>query len=212
MKNKSVAIIGGGASGLLCAIFCARKSLKVDVYEQNSKVAKKILVSGNGRCNISNTNLNSNDYFSNNHAFVKPALDNFGYKEFEKFCSSIGLILQTKDDGRVYPLSNEAKSVVALLLSEVKKLSINIHLNSKVTDIKKLFSEYDSLVIATGSLAGSHLGGNNDGLEFAKEFSHNIITPYPSLVQLHLNSHIAPKMSGSKINAEVSLFVNNKLN
>ena len=211
MKNKSVAIIGGGASGLLCAIFCARKSLNVDVFEQNTKVAKKILVSGNGRCNISNTNLNVNDYFSNNYAFVKPALNNFGYKEFEKFCLSIGLILETKNDGRVYPLSNEAKSVVALLLSEAKKLSINIHLDSKITNIKKLALEYDSVVIATGSLAGSHLGGNDDGLEFAKEFYHNIITPYPSLVQLHLNSNIAPKMSGSKINAEVSLFINNKL-
>ena len=208
---KKIAIIGAGASGLICAIFCARKSLKVDAFEQNTKVAKKILVSGNGRCNISNTCLNANDYFSNNYAFVKPALNNFGYKEFEKFCLSIGLILQTKNDGRVYPLSNEAKSVVALLLSEAKKLSINIHLDSKVTDIRKLASEYGSLVIATGSLAGSHLGGNNDGLEFAKEFSHNIITPYPSLVQLHLDSNIAPKMSGSKINAEVSLFVNNKL-
>jgi predicted Rossmann fold flavoprotein len=211
MKNKSVVIVGAGASGLLCAIFCARKSLKVDVFEQNAKVANKILVSGNGRCNISNTNLNTNDYFSNNYAFVKPALDNFGYKEIEKFCLSIGLILETKNDGRIYPLSNEAKSVVALLLSEAKKLSIKIHLNYKITDIKKLASEYDSIVIATGSLAGSHLGGNNDGLEFAKEFSHNIITPYPSLVQLHLNSNIAPKMSGSKINAQVSLFINNKL-
>ncbi len=207
---KKTAIIGGGASGLICAIFCARKGVEVDLYEQNSKCAKKILVSGNGRCNITNTNLTYNDYFSQNPLFVEFALKEFGFLEFEKFCHSIGLLLDAKDDGRVYPLSNEAKSVASLLINYAKNLGVNFHTDTKITDIKKLLNEYDAVVVATGSEAASHLGGNSDGLEFAKEFGHNIVPTYPSLVQLHLDSKIVKKMSGAKVDGEVTLLINNK--
>ncbi|MCK4737723.1 MAG: NAD(P)/FAD-dependent oxidoreductase [Sulfurimonas sp.] len=207
---KKVAIIGGGASGLLCAIFCAKQNLHVDVFEQNSKCAKKILVSGNGRCNITNKNLSSNDFFSDNPSFTEEALKEFGFNEFEKFCESIGLVLDIKDDGRAYPLSNEAKSVASLLINHAKKLGVTIHTDKKITNIKELLNDYDSVVIATGSEAASHLGGNRDGLDFAEVFGHNIIPTYPSLVQFHLDSKIAHKMSGAKLNGEVTLLINNK--
>ena len=207
---KKTAIIGGGASGLLCAIFCAKNGVHVDLYEQNAKCAKKILVSGNGRCNITNTNLTCNDYFCQNPLFMDYALEEFGFSEFEKFCKSIGLLLDIKADGRVYPLSNEAKSVAFLLINHAKNLGVNFHTDTKITDIKKLLSRYDAVVVATGSQAASHLGGNGDGLIFAKETAHNIIPTYPSLVQLHLDSKIQKKMSGTKTEGEVTLFVNNQ--
>ena len=210
MSSKKVAIIGGGASGLLCAIFCAKAGVKVAVYEQNSKCAKKILVSGNGRCNITNTKLCSNDYFSDNSTFVADALNEFGFKEFEKFCNSIGLMLDIKDDGRVYPLSNEAKSVVKIFEEYALSLGVVFHTDTKIDNIKELQEKYDSVVVATGSEAASHLGGNADGHTFAKEFGHNIVPTYPSLVQLHLNSSIAKKMSGAKINGEATLLLNHK--
>ncbi|MFT7004004.1 MAG: putative Rossmann fold flavoprotein [Sulfurimonas sp.] len=208
--NKKIAIIGGGASGLLCAIFCARESFEVDVFEQNSKCAKKILVSGNGRCNITNKNLSTNDFFSNNPSFVIDALNSFGFNEFTNFASSIGLLLDVKGDGRAYPLSNESKSVASLLLSHATNLGVKIHTDTKITDIKELVTKYDSVVIASGSEAAEHLGGNSDGYEFAKEFGHNIIPTYPSLVQFHLNSAIAHKMSGVKTVGDVTLLINNK--
>ena len=208
-KNKKIAIIGAGASGLLCAIECAKVSFHVDIYEQNSKCAKKILVSGNGRCNVTNTQFTQNDYFSQNPSFVKYALEKFSFKEFEKFTSSIGLLLDIKDDGRVYPLSNEAKSVASLLINHAKILGVNIFTDTKITDMKELLESYDAVVIATGSEAASHLGGNNDGQKFAKKFGHNIIPTYPSLVQLHLNSTTHIKMSGAKVTGEVTLFINN---
>jgi len=210
MSSKKVAIVGGGASGLLSAIFCAKGGAKVDIFEQNSKCAKKILVSGNGRCNITNTNLSSKDYFSDNPLFVEDALNEFGFLEFEKFCNSIGLILDIKDDGRVYPLSNEAKSVAKILEDYALSLGVVFHRDTKIEKIIELQEKYDDVVVATGSEAASHLGGNADGYAFAREFGHNIITTYPSLVQLHLNSNIAKKMSGAKLNAEVTLLVNSK--
>ncbi|MEA1956158.1 MAG: NAD(P)/FAD-dependent oxidoreductase [Campylobacterota bacterium] len=203
-----IAIIGGGASGLLCAIFCAKNSCAVDIYEQNSKVGKKILVSGNGRCNITNKNISKNDYFSDNPTFVESALKEFGFNEFKKFIESLGLLLDIKEDGRCYPLSNEAKSVVSILTNYALNLGVNIHTDAKIENAKEMFKTYDKVVIATGSSAGSHLGGNDDGLKFAKEFGHNIIPTYPSLVQFELNSKIAPKMAGAKVDAEVTLLLN----
>ena len=207
---KNVAIVGGGASGLLCAIFCAKESCKVEVFEQNSKCAKKILVSGNGRCNITNTNITQDDFFSENPSFVNDSLNSFGFKEFEKFVNSIGLLLDVKDDGRVYPLSNEAKSVAKILEEYAKSLGVVFHTDKKITDIKELMKKYHSVVVATGSQAGEHLGGNSDGLEFAKVYGHNIIPTYPSLVQFHLDSSVAKKMSGAKVDGEVTLFLNHK--
>jgi len=210
MKKRKVAIVGAGASGIFCAIFCAKNGADVVVYEQNTKPAKKILVSGNGRCNISNKNLNLNDYFGEKPSFVSYALEQFGFHQFEKFCEKIGLLLNTLEDGRAYPLSNEAKSVAKIFEDYAHSLGVVFHNDTKITTIKPLLEDNDAVVVATGSRAAEHLGGNDDGELFAKEFEHSIVPAYPSLVQLHLNSKIAKKMSGTKLNAEVTLLVNAK--
>ncbi|WP_457749461.1 NAD(P)/FAD-dependent oxidoreductase [Sulfurimonas sp.] len=207
---KSVAIIGGGASGLVCAVFCAKAGLHVTLYEQNTKPAKKILVSGNGRCNITNKNLHVNDFFSQNPNFAEYAIKNFDFKEFEKFAASIGLLLHVTDDGRAYPLSNEAKSVAKIFIEYALSLGVVFHTEHKITDIKKLTKNYDSVVVASGSRAASHLGGNADAEAFAKVFGHSTVEAYPSLVQLHLASNTAKKMSGAKLNAEVTLLINHQ--
>lgn len=206
--SKKVSIIGAGASGILSAILCAKAGAKVEVYEQNTKIGKKILVSGNGRCNISNRHLSSSDYFSQNPSFVDFALQSFGFDKFEKFCNEIGLLLNVVDDGRAYPLSNEAKSVVKIFEDYAKGLGIVFHTETHITDIKQLMNDSDALIVATGARAGEHLGGNSNGDEFAKEFGHTTLPAYPSLVQLHLNSQIAKKMSGVKLSAEVTLILN----
>ena len=210
MKKKDVAIIGAGASGLMCAIECARKGLHVSLFEQNKKPAKKILVSGNGRCNISNVNLSRGDYFSQNPSFVEYALNTFDFKTFQTYMQQCGLLLQTLDDGRAYPLSNEAKSVVHTLLQQAKIHGVEIYTEKKITTIKHLFDEYQNVVIATGSEAASHLGGCADGYHFAQEFGHSIVPTFASLVQLHLNTPFLAKLSGVKLNAKVTLLINNQ--
>jgi len=208
--KKNVAIVGAGASGLLSAIFCAQAGNAVDIFEQNTKPAKKILVSGNGRCNITNTNINKNDFFSDNSDFIEYSLKEFGFSEFAKFCSSLGLVLDVKEDGRVYPLSNEAKSVAKIFEDYAKGLGVAFHTDNKITDVQALLKKYDSVIVATGSEAASHLGGNSDGQEFAREFGHAIVPTYPSLVQFHLDSKVAHKMSGAKIDGEVTLLINSQ--
>ena len=206
--QKTVAIIGAGASGLLSAILCASNGVKVTLFEQNAKIAKKILVSGNGRCNISNKNLSSRDYFSDNPSFVEFGLKSFGFVEFEKFANAIGLCLNVLEDGRAYPMSNEAKSVVKIFEDYARSLGVVFQTQEKVSKIKPLLEEFNAVIVATGSRAGEHLGGNADGEVFAQEFGHTLVPSYPSLVQLHLNSQIATKMSGAKLHAEVTLILN----
>lgn len=205
---KKVAIIGCGASGLMCAIMCAKNGINVDIFEQNSKCAKKILVSGNGHCNIHNKTITKDDYYSNENAFVEYALKLFGYKEFKKFAYEIGLLLEERADGRIYPKSNESKSVANALVDQAKALGVNIYTDTKIISAKELFKEYEIVVIASGLGA---FGGSDDALNFAKEFSHSIIDPYPSLVQLHLDSRSVKKMSGVKVDASLKLFIDKKL-
>ena len=206
--RKRVAVVGGGASGLMTAILVAESGADVTLFEQNSRVAKKILVSGNGRCNISNTHLSANDYFGENPSFVSYALEAFGFIAFEKFCNSIGLLLTTLEDGRAYPLSNEAKSVAKIFEEYALSLGVVFHKEERVTNIAPLLKKYDSVVIATGSRAAEHLGGNADAEHFAMAYGHSIVPAYPSLVQLHLKESIVKKMSGTKIEAAVTLYVN----
>ncbi|MDO9207579.1 MAG: aminoacetone oxidase family FAD-binding enzyme, partial [Sulfuricurvum sp.] len=219
---NTIAIIGGGAAGLMAALSAARGGANVTIYEHNASVGKKILASGNGRCNIINTSSCADDYAGANPQFVQYALEQLPYVAFETFCHSIGLLLDAKDDGRCYPLSNEAKAVLIAFKSAVTEAGVKILTEKKVT---ALFKEkgrfivqsdqdkmsYDKVLIATGSEAAPQLGATADGYRFAHSFGHEIIPQYPSLVQLHLNSNIHHKMAGVKTFAEVTLTINNKL-
>ncbi len=218
--NK-VAIIGGGAAGLMAALTAAKAGADVTVYEHNKSVGKKIMASGNGRCNIINTTAYVSDYFGTNPTFVTYALEAMPYRAFEKFCLAIGLLLDAKDDGRCYPLSNEAKSVVIAFSEAVKTAGVTILTDQNVTHIAKdgqhftvqtdqAKTAYDKVLIATGSEAAPQLGATGDGYTFAKAFGHTIEPPYPSLVQLHIDSEIHHKMAGVKTVAEVTLYLNGK--
>ncbi|MDD2265783.1 NAD(P)/FAD-dependent oxidoreductase [Sulfuricurvum sp.] len=221
MNLNKIAIIGGGASGLMAALFAARAGADVTVYEHNSGVGKKILASGNGRCNIINTTATYEDYAGNDPHFVTYALKQLSFHYFEKFCHSIGLILDIKEDGRCYPLSNEAKSVLIALKSAVSESGAKIFTDSNVTAITKDDTHftvqtqqgkqrYNKVLIATGSEAAPQLGASADGYSFAKQFGHEILPTYPSLVQLHLNSKNHHKMAGVKTTAEVTLIIDGK--
>ncbi|MFA5216624.1 NAD(P)/FAD-dependent oxidoreductase [Sulfuricurvum sp.] len=218
--NK-IAIIGGGASGLMAALFAARSGADVTIYEHNSGVGKKILASGNGRCNIINTTSSADDYSGADPQFVTYALKQLGFNYFQKFCLSIGLVLDIKEDGRCYPLSNEAKSVLIALKSAVSKAGVKILIDTQVTTISKIENRFivetssdknlfNKVLIATGSEAAPQLGATADGYNFAKSFGHEIMPTYPALVQLHLNSKNHHKMAGVKTTAEVTLIIDGK--
>jgi predicted Rossmann fold flavoprotein len=205
----------------MAALFASRAGTAVTLYEHNSDVGKKILASGNGRCNIINTTATCDDYAGENPSFASYALKQLSFGYFISLCRSLGLELDIKEDGRCYPLSNEAKSVVLALKNGVQNLGVDINCEETVNTItyqgnsftvhtNKTKRQFDKVVIATGSQAAPQLGSTADGHTFAKHFGHTIVTTYPSLVQLELNSKIHAKMAGVKTVATVELIVNNK--
>lgn len=218
---KRLAIIGGGASGLMAAITAASQHISVDIFEKNSSVGKKILASGNGRCNIINTHYHNADFSSSSPDFSSHALEKFNFTAFEKFAQSIGLFLDKKDDGRCYPMSNEAKAVVNALLTRAQLLGVSIITDAHVTSLAKenssfsiqtatnTYDNYDYLLITSGSEAAPQLGGSDEGYTFAKTFGHSINLTYPALVQLHIDSNVHHKMSGVRKEASVHLYINN---
>ena len=205
----------------MAAICAARSSSDVTIYEHNSSVGKKILASGNGRCNIINTTATADDYFGTDPHFATYALEQLPFADFIDFCHSIGLLLDIKEDGRCYPLSNEAKAVLYALSSAAKDAGVKILIDTKVNKIVKTHDaflvhtdhdkmKFDKVLIATGSQAAPQLGATDDGYRFANAFGHTLVPSYPSLVQLHLNSKTHPKMAGVKTFTEVTLYVNSK--
>ncbi|MDX9901907.1 MAG: NAD(P)/FAD-dependent oxidoreductase [Aliarcobacter sp.] len=217
-----IAIIGAGAAGIIAAITAKRlnKNLQIDLFDANKSIGKKILASGNGRCNISNNQITSKNYLGENPDFTSFALKEFDFKAFEKFCKSIGLLLDIKPSGKVYPLSNEAKSVTNLLELALQELGVNIYLESMITDIEKIddkfnittkeneYKAYDKVVISNGLGAAPQLNANESGLEFASKFGHSFNPTYPSLVGLKTDNTYNGKLQGVKKECNVSLYIN----
>ncbi len=205
----------------MAAIFAAQSGANVTIYEHNNSVGKKILASGNGRCNIINTTATCDDYAGETPSFVSYPLKQLSFDYFVTLCRSIGLELDVKEDGRCYPLSNEAKSVVLALKNGVESLGVHVrceHAVSAITHQGSVFTvhtqnskqQYDKVLIATGSMAAPQLGSTGDGYTLAKHFGHTIVPAYPSLVQLELDSKIHAKMAGVKTLSSVELLINNK--
>ena len=212
-----IAIIGAGASGVMAALIAKNDHNIIDLYDKNDCIGKKIRVSGNGKCNISNANISKYDYFGNNLDFLEYGLKEFNYKRFEKFCNDLGLYLVEKDEGKVYPLSFESNSVIKIFYEKIKEKGINLRLSQEIVSVKKSdkkfilensekkISLYDKVLISSGSRAASKLGGSSFSEDVAKYFGHTLYQTYPSLVQLETKEKKVSKMAGVKIEAKVTL-------
>ncbi len=214
----NVAIIGGGASGLVCAIEAARKGHTVSVFEKNSKVGRKILATGNGKCNISNQNISLSRYHGEAIHLMKEVLKRFDALTCKTFFAKLGLEMREGEEGRLYPMSHQATSVVDTLLHEARSLGVHFFLESEVTKVEKKQSTFflhvkerihtfDACVIATGSVAWKALGSSGSGYAFAKAFGHRLIEPFPSLVQCVGEQEDVRIASGVKMESTVELFV-----
>ncbi len=207
----NIAIIGAGASGLLASIFLAKKNHHVTIFEKNNKVGKKLLATGNGRCNVTNENISLNNFYSHsNISLIKPILENFNYKKCKDFFNNIGVEFVNNEIGRVYPMSQNSSSIVDSLEYEALHNNVTINLNTKIENINydgQYYiinnKKYDKLIIATGSTAMPKLGGDTSGYNFAKQFNHNIIDPFASLVQLVSDDKNLDMISGVKIDGVV---------
>jgi predicted Rossmann fold flavoprotein len=216
-----IAIIGAGASGLVAAIVAARLGAKVCIFEKNTKVGKKILATGNGRCNITNEHIGVENFHGQNPSFVKACLKEFNTFTCKNFFEELGILVKEGQKGRLYPYSGHSSSVVELLVYECERLGVEIFLESEVLGIEKKADNFalilenkvvhvKKVLVATGGLAMPSLGSSQSGYMFAKAFQHTIIPTHPSLVQLVCEENLKP-ISGVKCEGEVSLLVDNEL-
>jgi hypothetical protein len=216
-----VVVVGGGASGLLVSILISRCNTEVILLEKNSRVGKKILVSGNGKCNIGNISPQPKNYYSSNPNFINKALENYGAKEIIDIFKTIGIEIIEGSDGKLFPLSLQASSVVDILEYEAKRLGVEIICDCEVNNISKKDNIFtikstikdilaETVILTSGSQAYPKLGGSSRGLDIATSLGHNIVTPLPSLVQLSSDETWVKEVSGVKINSTVSLYANNQ--
>ena len=219
MKTKPVIIIGGGASGLMAAILIAREGIAVTLLEQNSKVGKKILVSGNGKCNIGNQHIVPLRYHSQNPRFIEEVLTGYGAEEIREVFESLGLPLIEGKEGKLFPMSLQASTVVEVLIHEAQCVGVEILCDCVVESISENEKGFvlqtslgdktcDTLLLASGSPAAPRLGGTFTGLEMAASLGHTLIPAYPSLVQLCSEEEWVKKASGVKVEAVVKLYAN----
>lgn len=201
MNYSDVIIIGGGASGSFCALF-ASKNQKITIIDNQNKIAKKILVTGNGRCNLTNKTISYENYNQN----IQPYLNKFNANQTLDFFKSIGLETYFDEQGRVYPLSNSAKSVQEVLQNQIEKRNIDVKLETEVTNITK---NEDNFILETtkGIFSCKKLvvaTGGNSMLKTLKNLNINYKTFSPSLVSLKtkISKNLANvKLSNVKVTA-----------
>ena len=213
---SKVVIIGGGASGLLTAIV-ASSNHEVIILESNDKCGKKILLTGNGKCNYWNEEINSNHYHTDNIDILEKIITEENQKEVLTFLGKLGIYPKIKN-GYYYPYSNQATSVRTLLVNELEKRNIRVIYNCKVTDIKKsddMFAIYsgdrkilaDQVIIATGSKAFPKTGSDGSGYALLKSLGHTIHPITPSLVPLIGKDSYFKDWEGVRSDSKVTLYV-----
>lgn len=219
---RKIAVIGGGASGLVAAIAAARSNpdAQITIYEKKDTVGKKILATGNGRCNLTNKDMTVSCFRSDNIPFVESVLNTFGYEDTLRFFSSLGLM--TKSRGSyVYPYSDQASTVLELLKLEAKRLHVKVITDTAITDIvptangfsikyEKNKAKADAVILACGGKANSKLGSDGSGYALAKGLGHTMVPVVPALVQLKVRNHPFVKAAGVRTDAVVTAICDGK--
>lgn len=221
MKTE-IAVIGGGASGLMAAITAKKSGKEVVILERKDRILKKVLITGNGRCNITNVNANISNYFGKNISSVENILNRFTPQDTMDFFNGLGIVCNEENRGKVYPLSGQASSVVDALRFEAEKLGIKIETEFYVRKIEKdgfkfkIYSEdrkkieAGRVILAAGGQSYPELGSNGSGFELAKELGHSVTKLSPSIVQLKTEKNQVKGLQGIKTDVAVTAYGDNK--
>jgi len=217
-----VAVVGGGAAGLTAAMAAKYNGAEVTVLERKDRVGKKILATGNGRCNLSNTDLSITHYHGSNPKFAYGALSRFDFHKTMALFERLGIAWKVEDGGKVFPMSDQASSVLDVMRHELEVLGVETRCEAKVSEITKENGEFvlqlgngekfkaHRVIIATGGKAAPNLGSNGSGFNLAQQMGHSIVEPFPALVQLKLAAGFLKQISGVKFEGEAEILVNDK--
>lgn len=215
--KKTVGIVGGGAAGMTAAIAAARCGAEVTILEGGERLGKKILSTGNGKCNLGNTELGEAWYYTNDPSFLRARLEQFGTEETIAFFRSLGLMVKQVNGG-LYPVSEQASSVLDVLRFEVRELGIRVLTGHPVTALTREDGTgklkvhtpgaqrgFDRVVLACGGKAAPKTGSDGSGYRLAKSLGHSLVPVVPALVQLKCREDWFPSVAGVRAKAAVTL-------
>ena len=212
-----ICIIGAGASGMMAALAASeQKHNKVTVLERQQRVGKKLSVTGNGRCNLTNMNASVSDYHGQHPEFAAYALSAFTPADVREYFKNFGLLTTEEYGGRVYPLSNSANSVLDVLRLSLISRGTDIRTSCEAERINRTADgfeitagdytkRFDRVIVACGGPAGRKAGGTELGLRLLKSMGHKCTSVYPSLVQIRTETLYPRALKGIKADSRLSL-------
>ena len=225
---SKIYVIGGGAAGMLAAIFAARNGHKVVLFEKYDRLGKKLFITGKGRCNITNA-CDRDEFFEqiiSNPKFFFRAYHSFSNFDTMDFFEQLGLPLKTERGNRVFPLSDKSSDVIAVLRRELERQGVEIKYQTEVSEVvtregsfygiklkgKKEVITADAIIITTGGLSYPLTGSTGDGFEFAKSLGHKVTQLSPSLVPIHVKESFVKELMGLSLkNVEVTVTAGQKV-
>lgn len=216
MSNK-VIVIGGGAAGIMAAIVAKRNGASVTLLERNDRVGKKLLATGNGRCNYTNLNININNYHGLNKSFAQDALNEFTIEKTIEFFEGLGITPADEDNGKVYPLSFQASSMLDVLRYELTHSGVDLVTEAFVSEVRKKTKftvklkdgrvfDADKVILATGGMAMPVSGSDGSGYTISKSLGHTVTDIFPGLVQLKLDGNIFKQVNGVKFIGKAGIY------
>ncbi len=217
--NKII-VIGGGASGMVAAISAARRGSEVIIIEHMERVGRKILSTGNGKCNYTNRRQGLRCYRGENPAFVLPVLEQFGVEETIAFFKELGVFPRERD-GYFYPASGQASSVLDVLRMELRRLQIEIHTDCAITSVQRTKHGFDvrttqgafrahQCIFACGGRAFPKSGSDGSAYPYIEKLGHTLIEMVPALVPMKAKQSFFKSVAGIRADARICLYRNGK--
>jgi predicted Rossmann fold flavoprotein len=210
---KKVTVIGGGSSGLIAAIGAARSGAQVMLLERKDRVGKKLLATGNGRCNLTNSDSALSRFHGGDPAFIAAVLERFSAERTVDFFENLGIVCKTEREGRIFPHSEQASAVLDVLRWELARLEVDVRTGHEVRQIiprERGFGlslalggelEAGRVILAAGGKAGPQFGSDGSGLRLAAALGHRLVDPVAALVPLRLRADFLRKLKGVSFEA-----------